>query len=729
MARIRRPTARLVEAVSGLTQWTPSQFVEINGSHFAGETDDTLFYGMLVSYDRDKEAASYTLWKGSEFMNETAVLYEDNELVRDLYILPGQCQLPSPRLLNECRGTIDGEESEEDEWLEEPVPISVPDTSGIQTGSKRSRSGTSVISTSHKDRKSKESHVAHILGAEATLYSSCARKEQGTWRLRAEPSLPQHDTGVTIDDISVKTAFKQLSTPVEAFCLLFSDEFLGALVLHTNVELRAQGLESTCVEEIRNFIIVWIACNCPGSPVVESDAWTKHSRVSATFLLTRARYRQIKGHIRCYTNNNECRQTGWQVQELLQRFRWATAQLINPGNALSLDEAMVAWTGPLSFLINIPTKPDPVGIRMFVLSDPSTGFTHDVIMDVGDDTMLHNTDIFQKHASRLSHGTKVTSFDEFVECEGAVRRADAWLTDDLGKTGAIMACLASTAMVHYEDGIRSVVNMRSKPFILYVDRYYTQVRRMQALKSKGVLVAGTLMASRLPYAVKQWYNDNYINDKRTMREGQTFMWQQGFEGYAETSTFDRLTLWTWQDNGSRPVHFISSAHSIREKFITVTRRRKGHAQKVEVHAPAIVQAYNRKMRGVDAGDAAIKRLWVRRTRPRWTQRVMEWVFAQALHNAHQLFVLATGKKTSGRLFLQAITNVASPTADYALQSRPILLDDPKSVTAHWPQRAFQADSHGARCVVCKKYTRWECATCKVPICVGKDARCGLAHAG
>ena len=44
----------------------------------------------------------------------------------------------------------------------------------------------------------------------------------------------------------------------------------------------------------------------------------------------------------------------------------------HPGKNIAIDEAMVAWRGPLSFRIYNPDKPDRFGIKVFELCDSAT---------------------------------------------------------------------------------------------------------------------------------------------------------------------------------------------------------------------------------------------------------------------------------------------------------------------------------------------------------------------
>ena len=46
----------------------------------------------------------------------------------------------------------------------------------------------------------------------------------------------------------------------------------------------------------------------------------------------------------------------------------------HPGKNIAIDEAMVAWRGPLSFRVYNPDKPDKFGIKVFELCDSATAY-------------------------------------------------------------------------------------------------------------------------------------------------------------------------------------------------------------------------------------------------------------------------------------------------------------------------------------------------------------------
>ena len=58
------------------------------------------------------------------------------------------------------------------------------------------------------------------------------------------------------------------------------------------------------------------------------------------------------------------------VDKLVTNFQ----NTFHPGKNIAIDEAMVAWRGPLSFRVYNPDKPDKFGIKVFELCDSATAY-------------------------------------------------------------------------------------------------------------------------------------------------------------------------------------------------------------------------------------------------------------------------------------------------------------------------------------------------------------------
>ena len=126
-------------------------------------------------------------------------------------------------------------------------------------------------------------------------------------------------------------------------------------------------------------------------------------------------------------------------------------------------------------------------------------------------------------------------------------------------------------------------------------RYYTSVPLMDVLLSHGTMFTGTVMKNRreLP---------SVIRDKSfTVRAGETRSFRDG-----------RTLALAWRaETKKKPLLMISSACS--SKPVWVTSRRERVSSK-----PAVVNAYNHSMNGVDVSDQlTVFYSFVRKTRKWW----------------------------------------------------------------------------------------------------------------
>ena len=63
-------------------------------------------------------------------------------------------------------------------------------------------------------------------------------------------------------------------------------------------------------------------------------------------------------------------------------------QHLNPSQELSIDEAMIAFRGRVSFRQYIRGKPQPWGIKAYVLSESRTGYMYNLVIYYGKETQL-----------------------------------------------------------------------------------------------------------------------------------------------------------------------------------------------------------------------------------------------------------------------------------------------------------------------------------------------------
>ena len=73
----------------------------------------------------------------------------------------------------------------------------------------------------------------------------------------------------------------------------------------------------------------------------------------------------------------------YKVRPFVDHFRTIAKSLYTPGTAISIDEAMIQYTGRLSFKQYIKAKPTPWGIKVWCTADPANGYMLDIDVYTG----------------------------------------------------------------------------------------------------------------------------------------------------------------------------------------------------------------------------------------------------------------------------------------------------------------------------------------------------------
>ena len=125
-----------------------------------------------------------------------------------------------------------------------------------------------------------------------------------------------------------------------------------------------------------------------------------------------------------------------------------------PDKQVAVDEAIITFRGRVSFRQYIKGKPNPWGIKAYVLSDSKSGYMHNLLIYYGKDTCLIER-------PDLSHTCKVV----LTLCD----------------------------------------YLKNKQYDLYTDRFYTSIPLADELDRIGFTVTGTIIANKkgLPKALKE----------------------------------------------------------------------------------------------------------------------------------------------------------------------------------------------------------------------------------
>ena len=186
-----------------------------------------------------------------------------------------------------------------------------------------------------------------------------------------------------------------------------------------------------------------------------NDYWSTSFTCNIPFFrqtFSRDRFFQIFGMLHAGEINHQSKPQ--KIQPFLDLISPIIKTNYNLGRQIAVDESVITFKGRVSFRQYLKGKPNPWGIKAFVLADSNTGYMHNMLIYYGRDTALVDR-------PELSHTVKVV-----------------------------------ITLVEY---------LKNQGHDLYTDRFYTSPVLADNLDPLGITITGTVMANRrgLPKTLKK----------------------------------------------------------------------------------------------------------------------------------------------------------------------------------------------------------------------------------
>lgn len=241
-------------------------------------------------------------------------------------------------------------------------------------------------------------------------------------------------------------------SPFAYFAKYFPEPFWKLCAEQTNlysVQMRDHRSVRTSPAEMKKLAGIHMLMGLLGLPRARLY-WSRISAVPlVTETMTRDRFFELRGMLHfvdlSQTTDAQTENKLFRAEPIIESFRKACLELPRP-KAVSVDEQMIPFSGRCPARQYVPSKPNPVGLKNFVLSS-SDGLVLDFVIYTG---------------------------------KGTVPEAD---TKELGLGGAIVKRLLHTVP-------------EEQPVHVFTDRFFTGLKLAEYLLRRNAHLTGTIMANR-----------------------------------------------------------------------------------------------------------------------------------------------------------------------------------------------------------------------------------------
>lgn len=493
-------------------------------------------------------------------------------------------------------------------------------------------------------------------------------------------------------------------TPLDYFSQYFPDDFWENLSSQSNIRAmqanEKKPLKST-PEEYKKLTGIHILMGVFGLPRLRLY-FMKGIEITIITQLPRDRIYKLRNFLHVVDNLGVSPETKaanklWKVQPILDSIRKMCTTLQRP-KELSIDEQMIPFTGTTSLRQYVKNKPNPVGLKNFVLATPNG-----LVLD-------------------------------FFLYQGGKTWPDGTPDKVLGIGGSVVKKLS----VDIFPGTT-----------IYFDRYFTSIHLLDYLLEKGIFGVGTIMNNRIPKAVR----GKIKKDAELLREG-----RGTHEEWVRSD--GKVSLLKWMDNrsvmmasssaGSLPVSNVRRWDKKESKYLLVscpnTIAKYNQSMGGVDLCDRLISYYRICMRTKKWPvrvfwhfiDLALTNSWIEYRQDRAAFGCRKSTIMDLLE--FKLYVGKTlalgGKATSERLsgappatasnnteLSEDEATVSAPKKSKVVQLPPI--DVRKTNNDHLPICSASNKNSYMRCRKpgCNKKTRFFCTKCQVYLCISPEREC------
>ncbi|XP_063749777.1 piggyBac transposable element-derived protein 3-like [Eleginops maclovinus] len=274
---------------------------------------------------------------------------------------------------------------------------------------------------------------------------------------------------------------------------------------------------NTSVDEMYHFFGAAILMSCVPYPQMRMF-WSNALRIPAiTEKITRDRFFKLRSHLKVVIDNDVPEEQKridrfWKVRPYMDRILAGCRLQIHP-ECVSIDEQMIPFTGACPFRMYLPLKPNPVGMKNFVMASVD-GLVLDFEVYQGSQALalqVPDSDglglgslVIKRLSETLTAGTKVYC-DRFFTSTAAV---DTMLKDHIYLTGTVMKNRVSQAVNKLPDD--KTLKIQGRGTSAAVTREDGKVCVVKWYDNKPVMMLSTVHAEQPEDQCRRWSKKDKI---------------------------------------------------------------------------------------------------------------------------------------------------------------------------------------------------------------------------
>lgn len=597
------------------------------------------------------------------------------------------------RLLQSAEEPINDEVSEPNEFLN---VVSQTPSHVIISQAADGDSGTCRPSSSNNDCKKPNSNYDNISNNDGQKRVTQAQMYRNiVWKKK---SLDLSDEEIKFTGHSIlPPELLDLSTPFQFFSYFFTDDLLNTIVEETlrySISINPDKPFNVSKTDIHRYMGILIITTVMTASNIRMYWNPKFGLTLIQNTMSVNHFEKIRQHLH-FNNNAKLIPQNQPGHDKLFKIRPVIDTLVKQFSSipleerLAVDEQMCASKGRHHLRQYMPDKPHKYGYKFFILCGMS-GYAY-------------NFEIYT--------GTENNPAEK-----------------DLGASSNTVVRLTR-------------IVPENKNHKLFFDNYYTSLRLMTYLKTKGILCLGTVRSDRIP--------NSKLPNLKTVKEINSVPRGTIYEYVANVDDSEVSSL-MWVDN--KCVRLMST-YAGTNPISSVPRYRRASKESEMIPCPNVVLQYNRHMGGVDLMDSLLGRYKIKMRSRKWYLRIFYHLVDLSVINAWLLYLRVMkekgddGKTTKLKLaeFRLELGETMCRMGKYekTKRGRPSLTPSPvgpvkkkKSLAvsavpqdvrydqlSHWIVHTDRSCKQRCKMTGWKGFSVFECNKCKVALCVNKKNNC------